>query len=453
MSSYLNEVKQLLKLAFPLFLTQITGSLMFFTDTIMASQVSHVDMAAVSISVGIWGPALFALQGLLMAVTPIVGNIMGAKQHSTNKKLASVLIQSSYLSLLLGGLLYLVFQFVPHILGALSLQPTLYEQSLLYLQFISWGIIPTALFFAIRGFCEGIALTRPALIISIVMLIVNIPLNYLFVFGEFGFTALGGAGCGLATASVQWIGLVCFVGYVFYAKPLKAYLTHIRLESIDWKRQFEIIKVGTPISMALLFESTLFAFIALFIAPLGSIAVAGHQIAFSYTSVLFMLPLSLGLAATIRVGLLNGQNNLPALKQAVICTFSLAVGFSLLTAVCTILFRSQIISIYTDQPEVTALASIVLIYAALYQLPDALQVVSAGVLKGLKQTKALFYITLVSYWPIGLGVGYVLGRTQLISPPWGVEGFWMGIVLGLSSAAGLYIIWLIRLFKSMSKAC
>ncbi|WP_341205727.1 MATE family efflux transporter [uncultured Psychrosphaera sp.] len=437
------EVKHILKLAIPLLLTQITASLMFFTDTVMASRAGHVDMASVSIATGIWSPVIFSAQGLLIAITPVIAHLFGSSKNNNNQaQMVSTLFQGAYIAAAITLVIVCLFQFVHIPLENLDLETELHDKSIGYLNYVVWGILPTCLFFALRGFCEGIGVTKPALIVSVIALLANIPLNYIFVFGKLGAPELGGAGCGLATAIVQWISLISLLIYFNISRNLKPFQIFKHPEKPNPESIKMLTKLGTPIALSLLFESSLFAFMALFIAPLGSIAVAGHQVAFSYSAVVFMFPLSLAMAATIRVGYLKGVGDLDKLKYSIKTCFFMAVSFGTLVMLTTFFFREQIILIYTSKPEVVALAASILVITAIYQLPDAIQVMAAGVFKGLKITKPLFYITFISYWPIGFTLGYLLGRTDHIVPAMGPQGFWVGTVIGLSTASVLFLIWL-----------
>ena len=434
-----NEIRHLLKLALPLLITQVITALMLFTDTVMAGQLSHVDMASVSVATSLWGPVVFSVQGLLIAVTPVVAQLLG-KGNSDHKTVTSTLYQGFYLSLLVSAFVLVLYQFADVPLQNLDLEPELYEKSHGYLQFAIWSIIPTCMFFVMRSFCEGMGLTTPALITGVIGLIINIPLNYVFVYGKFGMPELGGAGCGLATAIVQWVSFVVMLAYLKFSKKLSSYNIFSYFEKPDLSKIKALTKIGVPIAISLVFETTLFAFSALAIAPLGSVSVAGHQVAFSYSSVVFMMPLSLSMAATIRIGYLKGFGDLDKLKQAIRTCFVMATAFGTIVMTLTFLFRDAIIAMYTNEPEVIALASSILIITAVYQLPDAIQVMCAGIFKGLKITKPLLYITFIAYWPIGFTLGYLLGRTDVIVPAIGAAGFWWGIVFGLTAASIMFFI-------------
>ena len=197
---------------------------------------------------------------------------------------------------------------------------------------------------------------------------------------------------------------------------------------------------------------TLFACIPLFIAHLGAVAVSGHQIAASVTALLFMMPLSLSIAISIRIGNLFGQNHLDQLKVAVSTSYIMAAMVALFVAFITFVGRDVISQLYSDSPAVLALASSIMILACIYQLPDALQVAANGILRGLKHTAPISYITFISYWLIGFSLGFVLARTDLIVPAMGPHGFWIGIIVGLSVAAVLLMLTVHRRFKQIGRA-
>ena len=450
--SLLLEIKQIVKLAVPLFLTQLIAALMFFTDTVIASRAGYLDMAAVSVATGIWYPVIFTAQGLLISVTPVVAHLFGAnKGTENNSKMIATAYQGGYLALMTCAVFFGLFQFVEVPLNRLDLEPELYDKSLSYLNYVILGLIPATLFFVLRGFCEGVSLTKPALVVSLIAVTANVPLNYIFVFGLFGLPELGGAGCGLATALVQWLSLIALLIYFKVSKKLKPYDLYGAKQKPDMAQIGNLTRVGTPIAMSVFFETTLFACMALFIAPLGTVAVAGHQVAYSYSAVVFMAPLSLAMAATIRIGYLKGLGDFDRLTTAIKACFTMATCFGILVMATTYLFKDHIIMLYTSEPKVVALAASILVITAIYQLPDAIQVMAGGIFKGLKITKPLFYITFVAYWPIGFALGYVLARTDYIVPAMGPQGFWAGVVIGLTTASTLFAFKLRSILKQPDK--
>ena len=206
-----------------------------------------------------------------------------------------------------------------------------------------------------------------------------------------------------------------------------------------WATLKKLVGIGFPGALAMLFEVTLFAAVALLIAPLGAIQVAGHQVALNFSSLLFMVPLSIGTAATIRTGFALGRKSVEAVRVASRSSWLLACMAACCTATVTILWRHQIAAVYNNDPVVLGLASHLLLFAATYQITDAVQVVSVGILRGYNDTRAILCVTLVSYWMLALPLGYTLGRTHLWGDPVGPQGFWTAFIVGVSVAAVLLV--------------
>lgn len=196
-----------------------------------------------------------------------------------------------------------------------------------------------------------------------------------------------------------------------------------------------IFVLGLPIGLALFFEVTLFAIVALLVAPLGVVAVAGHQVALNFSSLMFMFPISLGIAATIRIGYSLGQDSTAAAKVSSYTSLVVGLILACMTALVTVTLREPIALMYNKNPEVVILASHLMLFAAIYQLSDSVQVIGAGILRGYKDTRSIFFITFIAYWILGLPSGYILGLTDIIVPHMGPEGFWIGFIIGLSAAA------------------
>lgn len=426
------EARTILKLSGPIVLAQLTQTLMYFVDTVMAGRYSAMDMAAIAVASGLWLPVVLTMQGLLLALTPIIAQFYGSKQ---TKPVSHFTLQGLYLGFMLAAILFVLMLFADIPLAKLSMEPALRDKTLEYLYYVSFGLFPAAGYMVMRNLFEGLGNTKASMWIAFVGILVNIPANYVFIYGKLGMPALGGAGCGIATSLVFVAMFIAMLVYGWFSRSTRPYRQWPKTLWLSLKDQWQIIRIGTPIACSIFFEVTLFACIPLVIVHLGPIMVAGHQIAHNYSAIVFMLPLSLGLATTIRVGHLVGENNLQELKKAISTAIILSMGMSILTVIFTLIFRSQVATLYTSDAAVIALASSLLILAAIYQFSDAVQVVAACALRGMKITKPVFFITLISYWPIGFGFGAVLGLTDWLVEPMGAHGFWIGIIVGLSVAA------------------
>ena len=438
------EAKRLVSLAIPVFLAQVTLVLMSVVDTIMAGQVSPTDLAALSIATGVWNPAMLALQGILLALTGIIAQFSGANDKAG---ISHYFQQGLYLAGVLSVCGLSLAYFADVIILRLNTSPAIANMAYDYIHFVKWGIIGFLVFSVYRNITEGMGMTKPAFYISLIGLAVNIPANYIFIYGKLGMPALGGAGCGIATALVFSAMAIVQVIYCQLSKKVDAKTLLANFKAPELSTMWNITKAGIPISLATFFEVTLFACIPLFIAHLGAVAVAGHQIAASVTTLLFMMPLSLSIAISIRVGNLYGQHHFQQLKKAISTSYILAMIIAALLAAITFFGRDIISQLYTDDAQVIALATSIMILACIYQLPDALQVSANGILRGLKHTAPISYITFISYWLIGFSLGFVLARTDWIVPAMGPHGFWVGIIVGLTVAAILLMLTVTNRFK------
>ena len=427
------ESKRLITLAWPLLIAQITQMMMGVIDTIMAGHYSATDMAAVALGFSIIVPLQCFIQGLGLAMPPILSRLHGKGNTSD---VASAAWQAGYLLLTISLLILLIWPFTGHLVALFPMEPALYDITVDYVQFVLLSMPAFAGYQWLRNFCEGLGTTKPTMAITLIGLMCNVAGNYIFIYGAGPVPAFGGAGCGIATAIVIYTMFFATMAYVLLSDRLKKYNLFGHIYRPDLRMILRTFKLGFPVAMTLLFEVTLFAVVALMLAPFGPGTVAAHQVALNFSAIMFMFPLSLGMALSIRVGYRIGQNNPLQARMVVKSGITIGMCIATLTASFTLLAKGAIISLYTQDETVFALANSLLIYAALFQFSDAIQVLSANALRGYKDTTAMFIITFIAYWLIGLPTGLILGRTDWItSEPMSAAGFWIGFIVGLSSAA------------------
>lgn len=438
------EAKTILKLSGPIMVAQLTQTTMYVIDTLMAGRVGVTDMAAVAIGSALWLPILLTFQGLLLALTPIIAQHFGAGRH---REILPATYQGGLLALVLALIIFAGMQFIQLPLSMMQMEDELRQKALAYLGYIAWGIFPAAGYMILRNLYEGIGYTKAAMWISFVGILVNIPANYVFIYGKFGMPALGGAGCGLATSLVFVAMFLTLLGYAAFGRRTGFIRARLHSYRPDLAQIWQIIALGTPVAFAFFFEVTLFTCIPLMIAHLGPTVVAAHQIANNFCSMVFMLPLSIGLATTIRVGHLAGASDVKELRKAIATAIQIGLLLAIGIALLTLLTRHLVAAQYSSDPAVLELAAAILILACFYQLSDAVQVICSCTLRGLKYTKPIFYITFIAYWPIGFGLGCVLGLTDWLVAPMGAQGFWVGIIIGLTVAAillGRLLVWQLK---------
>lgn len=438
MQKYFIEARQLLALAIPVILAQVAQTAMGFVDTVMAGGYSATDMAAVAIGTSIWLPAILFGHGLLLALTPVIAQLNGSGRRD---RIAEQVRQGFWLAGFVSVLVMIVLWNAGHIIHAMhNIDPALADKAVRYLRALLFGA-PGYLFFQVaRNQCEGLAKTKPGMVFGFLGLLVNIPVNYIFIYGHFGMPELGGVGCGVATAAVYWVMFICMLSYIKRARAMRDIRQNQHFAKPDFSVLKRLVQLGLPIALALFFEVTLFAVVALLVSPLGIVDVAGHQIALNFSSLMFVLPLSLAAAVTIRVGYRLGQGSTLDAQTAARTGLGVGVCMAVITAIFTVSLREHIALLYNDNPEVVHLAAQLMLLAAIYQISDSIQVVGSGILRGYKDTRSIFFITFTAYWVLGLPTGYVLALTDLVVDRMGPAGFWMGFIIGLTSAAVMMML-------------
>jgi len=443
---YLTEARQLLALAIPVILAQVAQTAMGFVDTIMAGAVSATDMAAVAVGTSIWLPAILFGHGLLLALTPTVAQLNGSGRR---ERIAEQVRQAYWLAFFVAILIMVLLWNAGYVIRAMhDIDEQLALKAGGYLHALLWGA-PGYLFFQVmRNQCEGLSKTKPGMVMGFIGLLVNIPLNWIFIYGHFGMPALGGVGCGVATGSVYWVMFLVMRLWVRHMGSMRDIRMHTRWSPPSRAVLQRLVSLGLPVALALFFEVTLFAVVALMVSPLGIVDVAGHQIALNFSSLMFVLPLSLGVATTIRVGYRLGQGSAEQARVAAWTAQAVGVCMVAVTALFTVTFRHQIALLYNDNPEVVALAAQLMLLAAIYQFSDSIQVIGSGILRGYKDTRSIFFITFIAYWLLGLPSGYTLAMTDWVVPRLGPAGFWCGFIIGLTSAA-IMMLWRIRRLQQL----
>ncbi|CAI8152319.1 MAG: Multidrug resistance protein NorM [Pseudidiomarina mangrovi] len=439
---WLESVK-LAKLTGPILVAQLTQILMSVVDTLMAGRVSPLDLAAVSVGGSVWIPSTLLMFGLAMALAPIISHFDGAGKRSS----VANMVQQGLYACAIGGVLSLaVVLLAPSILTAMQVADDFRTITLDYLFYISFGIPALVLYMVLRNFCEGLSHTMPSLVIGVIGLLVNIPVNYIFIHGLYGMPELGGAGCGLASAIVYWVAALSLLGYVIWGKRFKKMAVFSHYYAPNWDDIWYVIRLGFPIATSLFFEVSLFAAAALVIAPLGANVVASHQIAMNISSLVYMVPLSIAMAVTLRVGfaLGAGKPENAMLNHRLACWYGLS--FATVNGILMYLGGAWLASLYTNDAEVIELAATLMGLAAIFTISDSYQVITMGTLRGYKDTKATMILTFISYWPLGLTLGVLLSRTDYLMPAIGAAGMWVGFIVGLTVAA-ILLSWRLKIIS------
>lgn len=424
-----SKYKNFLRLVVPVLITQLGLYAMNFLDTVMSGRSGADQLAGVAIGSSLWVPVFTGLNGILMALTPIVSQLEGAKN---TKSVPKSVMQAVYLSVMISVIVILLGSLVLNpILEAMSLDAEVEKVARGYLIALSFGIFPLFLYGALRSFIDALGQTRITMFITLIGLPVNALFNYLFIFGKGGFPELGGVGAGIATAITYWVTAIITVLIVCNMNPFRRYKlfrTFYRPSLKAWKEQ---LKIGIPIGLAIFFEVSIFAAVTLLMSDFNTITIAAHQAALNFASFLYMLPLSISFALTIAVGFEVGAKRYKDAAQYSYIGIITAVGFALILSSLLIIFNEQVASIYSNEPEVIKLTTSFLWYAVFFQLADAIGAPIQGALRGYKDVNVTFMLSFVSYWVLGLPVGYYLANFTSL----GAYGYWIGLISGLTAGA------------------
>lgn len=423
-----HEVRRTLVLAAPLIVGQLTNFGMNFVDTVMAGRIGMVDLGAIAVGSSIWAAGFLFTLGVLLAVSATVSQLDGAGRPGQAGEFTR---QALWLSLALGAGLVVLALSAGWLMDALEVEPVVAELAMGYLRAIAWGAPALVLMLALRFFSEGMGHTRPTMYVGVLGIACNIPLNWMLMFGNLGFPALGAVGAGWATAIVLWLQFFLMVAWVALRPQYRPFDVFGRFSGPNPREIMALLKVGLPIGFMVLMEGGLFAASALLVGILGALPVAAHQVAMNYTGLVFMVPLGLAGAITVRVGNAIGRGDPVGARRAGLVGVGIALCFAVCSALVIVAFPEAIVRLYTKDAEVMALAASLLIYAAIFQVSDGLQVAAAGALRGMKDTRVPMLYSVFAYWMIGMSVGWWL----TFRAEWGPAGMWVGILTGLSVAA------------------
>lgn len=442
-TSFSQKVKKFLIIFLPIFTTQIALSAMSFFDTNMSGKFSPADLAGVAIGTSLWMPVQTGLSGILIGITPVVSHLLGSKR---NDQIGYNVIQALYLGIAVslvvigaGALL------LGPILNGMPLEPRVAQVAFYFLCALAFGIIPLFGYTVLRSFMDALGQTRTTMFITLVSLPVNIFLNYLLIFGRWGFPQLGGVGAGVATACTYWLIFLISLFFVHRVEPFAQYGIYRQWTRVSFSKWKELLKIGVPIGFATFFETSIFAAVTLMMSRFDTTTIAAHQAALNFASTLYMLPVSICMALTILVGFEAGAGRLRDARQYSLLGIGGAIGLSLLTAIVLIVFGEQIAGVYSNDREVIALTQHFLIYAIFFQISDAIATPTQGALRGYKDVNPALIITFVAYWIIGLPVGYLTATYTSL----GAFGYWIGLIAGLAVGATA-LLW--RLFLVQKQA-
>ena len=431
-----------LKLAVPVVISQLGHTLVQTSDSVIVGHFAGtVSLAAVSLVNSIFVLPMVIGLGLSYGLTPLIA------QHNSRKELAAcgrLLSNSLFINVISSIILFSFLYFGSvYILNHLHQSPEVVTQAKPFLFLLGLSIIPMMIFNTFKQFAEGLGFTKQAMIVSITGNVLNICLGIVFVKGLLGVAPMGIRGVGYSTLIDRCLMAIVMAFYIFKSEKFKKYLKGFAIKSIRYISSLQVLKIGAPVALQYFFELSAFSGAVIMIGTIGHVQQAAHQVAISLASITYMISSGIAAAAAIRSGNYFGVKDHHGLRLSAVSNYHIVIVFMCGTALLFSLGNHILPYIYTSDKQVIAIASQLLIIAAVFQLFDGAQVVGLGILRGMGDVNIPTIITFLAYWVVGLPVGYYLG----LYLNWGVKGVWYGLVLGLIVSAVL----LFFRFQFMSK--
>ena len=424
------ELLATVTLALPLVLGHVSTGLIGFVDNVIAGRHGTQTLASVTVGTALlWLPMLVPI-GTLIALTASISQLDGSGHRD---RIGPLFRQALWLAAGLGVLMFSFLSLAPLALADFGIAPEIVPGAIAFSHAVRWGVPAMILFFCMRYLSEGLHWTLPTMVLGFSGLAVLVPLGYVLTFGIGPLPEMGPAGLGAASAVVMWLQALCFAGYLARSRRFAPLGLFNRFDLPRWAEIRGLLATGLPIGVTVLMEGGLFIVTALLIARLGEVPAAAHQIAINVSSLCFMVPMGLAEATTVRVGRALGAGDPSGVRRAARAGYVIVLITQACSALVLVLGHDAIVGIYTRDMAVAGIASTLLLYAATFQFPDGLQVMSAGALRGLRDTRVPMFLAMLSYWGIGMPLGAWLGLGLGLGP----QGMWTGLIVGLVAAAVL----------------
>lgn len=461
--TYKEHIQKNLTLAIPVMITQAGQIMVNLVDNIMVGglggkfdyikdeNLGKTALGAVSLGNAVFITALVVAFGFSFAMSPLIA---AADAKNNRPRVTRIFSHGMVLNVLLAIILLGILESIRPLLSYLGQPPDVIEKAIPFLSIMAWSMIPIMIFQSFRQFSEGLSLTIPVTVATILGNIVNIALNYAWIYGYWGFPRLEVEGAGWGTFCARVAMLICLVITLITFKKTKAYLKEVSFRNFNKNIYKKIISMGVPTALTSFFEVSAFAGAAFVCGyafsqeiaeqQLAKANLAAHQIAISLASTTFMMCMGLGVAATVRVGNQLGLKDYRTLRDAGWSAIFMVIVFMLLCGILMIVFRYELPTFYLDNREVVFLAAQLLIVAAFFQLSDGIQLVVLGALRGMQDVTIPSVITFISYWIIALPLGVLLAVYFEMR----ALGMWIGLGFGLTISA---ILLLLRYYKQTKK--
>lgn len=439
------EIRALWDLGWPMLVGQLATMGMSVADVAMTGHLSANDLAAVSLGASIWAIILVTVMGVMMAINAVVAHDVGAGKF---ERVPHVVRQALWKAFGIGILAFLAANLAAHVFDYLGLSEEVHDKATSFVHVISFALPAFTAYRALYGYSTSLNETKPMMIIALAAMVFNIVSNVFLIYGLWIFPKLGAVGCAVSTAMSVWLTLLAMLWWIARSPAYHSTFPFTHWEGANWGEIASMLKLGLPIGVTYLAEASAFSAVGLLVAKFGVIPMAANQIALNFVSLVFMVPLSIGIGLITRVGQALGEGNPIRARFVAWVGVGLSFSFGILSATFIALFRYQIAAAYTSVPEVQEMAANLLLFAALFQLSDSTQVAAASAVRGYKVTRTPMLIHLTAFWVFALPIGCLLGLAPAWLPfgpshPMSATGFWIGLAAGLTVAATL-LVWFLN---------
>lgn len=424
----MGEGRATMRLAIPLIVGQLSHMLMGIIDTLMIGWVGVTELAASSFAISVIHLPLMIGIGMTMAVSVRVSQARGANDP---KAARAALRHGLQIAVVIGALSTLLALALLPILSIFRQDPKVIEAVPTYFMLYAGSMIPAMASMAVKNHADAMNRPWPLLWITLAGVGLNVVLNWFFIFGHAGMPEMRLDGAGLATLLARYVTFFAMILWCVKAPGLREWIPYHWFKRPNMESVKNLCQIGFPTSMHLLAEVSAFVFAALMIGTLGETALASHQVALSCAALVFMIPLGLSMALTVRIGESWGAKSYSRMRSILVSGWGLGMFFCLFSASSFLIFHDQIAGLFINEPVARSVTAGLLLIAAAFQFSDSMQIISAGALRGLDDVRAPAWIAFINYWIISIPLGWVLAFPL----NWGVKGVWWGITVGLTLTA------------------
>ena len=429
-----SELRSMVRLALPIVVVQLGQMLMGVVDTVMVGRVSAEAMAAIALgNLYFFGASIFGM-GVLLALDPLVAQAVGAGDQAG---IARGVQRGLVIAVALSVLATVLLLPARRVLAWLQQPETVADTAAAYARVAILGMLPFYAFAALRQSLQAMQRLSPIVTAMLLANVANVGLNYALIFGKVGLPTLGAIGVAWATAASRWLMLLVLVVAAWPA--LQPQLLPLRRDALAWKPLARMIALGTPIGVQYELEYGVFAVVGVMMGWMGTMQLAGHQVALNLASLAFMVPLGVSGAAAVLVGQAVGRGDAAAARRAAWAALACGVGFMATSALVMLAAPRLLAALYTSDAAVAALAASLIPIAGVFQISDGIQVVSIGILRGVGDTRTPMLVNVLGFWLVGLPVSAALGFWTAAGAP----GLWWGLTVGLTMVAAV-LLWRVR---------